>query len=65
MNLRTLLFLARKDLFKDWRVLLLVLLAVGSGALAIVPLNGMLTGFTAGLTATTIDIAVGHAISAA
>lgn len=62
INLRTLLFLARKDLLKDWRVLLLVLLAVGSGALAIVPLNGMMTGFTASLTATTVDVAVGHAI---
>lgn len=60
MNLRTLLFLARKDLFKDWRTLLLVLLAVGSGSLAIIPLNAMLNGFTASLTATTIDIAAGH-----
>ena len=64
MNLQTLLFLARKDLFKDWRVLFLVLLAVGSGALAIIPLNGMLSGFTASLTATTVDVAVGHVIVA-
>lgn len=62
MNLRTLLFLARKDLFKDWRVLFLVLLAVGSGALAIIPLNGLLAGFTTSLTATTVDVAVGHVI---
>lgn len=60
MSARTLLFLVRRDLLKDWRVLALVLLAVGSGALAIVPLNSLLEGFTASLSATTVDVSVGH-----
>lgn len=62
MNLRTLLFLARKDLLKDLRVLLLVLLAVGSGALAIVPLGALMEGFTAHVAAITIDVSTGHVI---
>lgn len=62
MNIRTLLFLARKDLLKDIRVLILVLLAVGSGALAIIPLNGLLGGFTKNLTDTTINVSVGHVV---
>lgn len=62
MNLRTLLFLARKDLLKDIGVLILVLLAIGSGALAIIPLNGLLSGFTENMTATTIDVSVGHVV---
>lgn len=62
MNLRTLLFLAGKDLFKDLRVLVMVLLAVGSGALAIIPLNGLMEGFAAHMSATTVDISVGHVI---
>lgn len=62
MNLRTLLFLARKDLFKDLWVLLLVLLAVGSGALAIIPLNGLMEGFIAHMSATTVDVSISHVI---
>jgi len=62
MNLRTLLFLAGKDLFKDLQVLVLVLLAVGSGALAIIPLNGLMEGFADNMSATTVDVSVGHVI---
>lgn len=62
MNLKTLLFLARKDLLKDIRVLILVLLAIGSGALAIIPLNGLLGGFTENMSETTIDVSVGHIV---
>ena len=62
MNLRTLVFLARKDLLKDIKILLLILLAIGSGALAIIPLNGLLGGFTKNMSDTTIDVSIGHVI---
>jgi ABC-type lipoprotein release transport system permease subunit len=62
VNLRTLLFLAWTDLTKDWRVLSLVILAVGSGSLAIVPLRGLLEGLTRELIATTVDVSSGHVI---
>lgn len=62
MNLRTLLLLAWKDLTKDLRILLLVVLAVGSGSLAIVPLRGLLEGLTKELIATTVDVSSGHVI---
>lgn len=62
MNLRTLAFLVWKDLTRDPRVLLLVILAVGSGSLAIVPLRGLLEGLTQNLISTTIDASTGHLI---
>lgn len=62
MNPRTLIFLAWKDLTKDLRILSLVVLAVGSGSLAIVPLRGLLEGLTSNLIATTIDVSSGHVI---
>lgn len=60
MNLKTLWFLARRDLTRNVVVLLLVTLAVGSGALVIIPLNGMLNGFIESFYATTIDVSTGH-----
>lgn len=62
MNLSTLLFLARRDLFKNVRVLLLVLLAVGSGSMAVIPLNGLMSGLTGSLTAQTVDVSIGDVV---
>lgn len=62
MNPWTLFFLAIKDLTKDLRVLALVLLAVGSGAMAIIPLSGLMLGFRNYLSETTIDVSTGHII---
>ena len=62
MDFRALIFPVRKDLLQDLRVLFLVLLAIGSGSLAIVPLNGLLGGFTKTISETTVDIAVGHVV---
>lgn len=60
MNFKTLWFLARKDLSRNLLVLSLVVLAVGSGALVIIPLNGILNGFIQSFYATTIDVSTGH-----
>lgn len=60
MNFATLILLARKDLLKDIKVLILVLLAIGSGSLAIIPLNGLLGGFTKNMSDTTINVSIGH-----
>lgn len=62
MNLRTLLLLVWKDLTKDLRILSLVILAVGSGSLAIVPLRGLLEGLTKELISTTVDVSSGHLV---
>ncbi len=62
MNLRTLFFLAVKDLTKDIKVLALVVMAVGSGAMAIIPLSGLMLGFSNYLSETTIDVSSGHVI---
>lgn len=62
MNLRTLFFLAIKDLTKDVKVLALVVMAVGSGAMAIIPLSGLMLGFSNYLSETTIDVSSGHVI---
>jgi len=62
MKLRTFLFLAIKDLTKDLTVLALVLLAVGSGATAIIPLSGLMLGFRNYLSETTVDVSTGHVI---
>ncbi|MCL5292388.1 MAG: ABC transporter permease [Actinobacteria bacterium] len=62
MNLKTLWFVVRKNLTRNLVVLSLVALAVGSGALVIIPMNGIMDGFLQSFFATTIDVSTGHVV---
>lgn len=62
MNIKTLWFLVRKNLTRNLVVLFLVVLSVGSGALVIIPMSGILEGFIQSFYATTIDVSTGHII---
>jgi len=61
-DMNVILLLAFKDVFKDKKTFILIILAVGAGIAIIIPMQGLLEGVIDNLYETTIEVATGHII---
>ena len=59
-EIKTTAFLAKKDTFKDWRIFVLVVVALSFSLLNIVFIQALMNGLVAEIYSQTIDLSTGH-----